>query len=86
MDPIIESGFPPQVQAVREKIAQANAVLFASPEHNAKVSAVLKNTYDWISFTPNLQVAPPIREKPAALMVCSLSGGLKTQEHFRRIC
>lgn len=86
MDPVIENGFPPEVRAVREKIEQAHAVIFASPEHNTKVSAALKNAYDWISFTHNLEIAPPIRGKPAALIVSSLSGGIKTQEHFRRIC
>ena len=65
---------------------QAHAVIFASPEHNYKVSAALKNAYDWISFTHDPKIVSPIREKAAALIVCCLSDGLKTQEHFRRIC
>ncbi len=36
------------VKAFRDKIAAADAVLFATPEHNRSVPAALKNALDWV--------------------------------------
>lgn len=46
-------GMPPPVAAFRERIAQADAVLFAGPEYNNSISGVLKNAIDWASRPPN---------------------------------
>jgi NAD(P)H-dependent FMN reductase len=59
-------------------LTTADGIIFASPNHYDKVSAAFKNAYDWISFTQNPQMPSPIREKPAAFMVCSLGDGHKT--------
>lgn len=81
----MEGGFPPQVIEVRQKIQNADAILVATPEHNYKISAALKNAYDWLSFTDNLEIAPPVKFIPAAIMACSLTGGEKAAEHMVRV-
>ena len=43
------AGAPPAVESLRIAIADADAVLFATPEYNASVPALLKNTLDWMS-------------------------------------
>ena len=58
---LIENGkFPNHVQQAREKVIKADAVLFAIPEYNYRVSAALKNAYDWLSMSvdPANQPAP----------------------------
>src|SRR5918998_4456689 len=40
---------PTSVAALREAIAGADAVLFATPEYNSSIPGVLKNAIDWAS-------------------------------------
>ena len=58
------AGFPTPVVALREQVARADGLLFATPEYNWSVSGALKNAIDWLSRAP----APPIDHKPAAIM------------------
>lgn len=76
-------GFPPAVQKLREKIAAADALFFATPEYNYSVSGVLKNAIDWASRPPN----QPFDDKPVAIMSASggLLGGARAQYHLRQI-
>ena len=48
-DDIREKAYPEPVQRLRKKIAEADAVLFATPEYNYSVAAPLKNAFDWVS-------------------------------------
>ena len=49
---LIENGkFPNHVEQLRQKVIKADAVLFAIPEYNFRVSAALKNAYDWLSMS-----------------------------------
>jgi chromate reductase len=40
---------PPAVRKLRERIEDADAVLFVTPEYNGSVPGVLKNAIDWVS-------------------------------------
>lgn len=43
---------PAPVRELRERIADADAVLFVTPEYNGSVPGVLKNAVDWASRPP----------------------------------
>lgn len=44
-----QHGIPAAAVELRRRMAEAQALLIASPEHNSSYSALLKNTIDWIS-------------------------------------
>jgi chromate reductase len=79
-----QHGYPEAVQALRERIAAADAVLIATPEYNGSLSGVLKNALDWASRSPN----PPLNEKPTAIMGATTGnfGTAKAQVHLRDVC
>ncbi len=41
--------YPPECRALKEAIAEVNAVLFISPEYNRSIPGPLKNAIDWAS-------------------------------------
>ena len=65
---LIGNAFPKEIQEARDKIANADAILFVTPQFFGKVSPALKNAYDWISYSPNLQMPSPIRNIPASMI------------------
>lgn len=67
-----QAGLPASVAQFKEKIANADALLIASPEYNYSVSGVLKNAIDWASRKPNA-----FGGKMAAIMGAS-DGGFGT--------
>jgi chromate reductase, NAD(P)H dehydrogenase (quinone) len=72
-----ESGIPPKVAALADRIAAAEAVVLSSPEYNKMLSGVMKNALDWIS-----RVRPhPLAEKPVAVLAASagVSGGARAR-------
>lgn len=83
-DDVREKGYPPVVEALRKRAAEAKAVLFVTPEYNFSVSGVLKNAIDWLSRPP----ATPIAGKPTAIMGASQgpSGSMRAQYHLRQMC
>lgn len=44
-----EAAFPPEAQALKEKIEAADAIIIATPEYNRSMPGVLKNAIDWAS-------------------------------------
>ncbi|KAK2968886.1 hypothetical protein RJ640_025493 [Escallonia rubra] len=73
--------FPAAVDAFRQKILQADSILFASPEYNYSVTAPLKNAIDWASRPPNVWA-----DKAAAIVSAGGGfGGGRSQYHLRQI-
>jgi chromate reductase, NAD(P)H dehydrogenase (quinone) len=61
-------GLPDPVSDLWQRIADADAVLIATPEYNYGVPGVLKNAIDWVSRPP---AESPLRHKPVAVMGAS---------------
>ncbi len=75
-------GLPEPVSRLRSQIADADAVVLASPEYNWSVTAPLKNAIDWASRAP----ASPLNGKRIALVGGGgRSGGRRSQRHLREI-
>jgi chromate reductase len=81
---IEQLGFPKPVEQLRQKVAAADALVFAVPEYNFSVSGVLKNALEWLSRPPN----SPANAKPCAILGASVSplGTARGQFHLRHIC
>jgi len=78
-----DQGFPPVVTEMAKAIAEADGVIFVTPEYNHTIPGVLKNAVDWISRLPN----QPFAGKPVAIQSASpgLWGGLRAQLHMRHM-
>ncbi|MGC6486347.1 MAG: NADPH-dependent FMN reductase [Planctomycetota bacterium] len=81
-------GLPEGVVALRKEVLAHDAVLFASPEYNASIPAVLKNAVDWVS-RPHAD-EPGVSAwagKVAGLMSSSPGGlgGLRGLAHLRQV-
>lgn len=74
----------PEVQALRDAIAGADAVLIATPEYNSSVPGALKNAIDWAS-RPRGNAS--LDSKPVAVIGTSTGtfGGVWAQADARRI-
>jgi chromate reductase len=75
---------PAEVRLFKEKIRHADAILFATPEHNYTVTAVLKNAIEW-GNRPGGDNS--WNGKPAAIVSASSGprGGARAQLHLRQI-
>jgi len=75
---------PHAVAVLRAAIADADALLFATPEYNASVPGQLKNAIDWASrpYPDNV-----LRGKPAAVVGAStgIFGAVWAQAELRKI-
>jgi chromate reductase len=78
-----EHSPPVAVTALKRAIAEADAVLIATPEYNHSIPGVLKNALDWASrpFPENV-----LKEKPAAVIGAStgLFGAVWAQAEVRK--
>lgn len=79
----LETTVPASWQAIRQRIADADAVLFLTPEYNRSVPAVLKNAVDVLS-RPYGKSA--LTAKPAAVISTSPGalGGFGANHHLRQ--
>jgi len=75
---------PPAVAALQREIAQADAVVFATPEYNGSVPGALKNALDWVSrpFSTNV-----LRHKRVAVIGAStgMFGAAWAQADLRKV-
>jgi len=76
------AGFPAAVAELRQKIAQADGVLIASPEYNFSIPGVLKNVLDYVSRGSD----QPFAGKPVAILSASMGmlGGARMQYDLRK--
>ena len=76
-------GFPAAVLKLGQQVADADAILFATPEYNYSIPGVLKNAIDWLSRLPEA----PFNDKPVAIMGASMGGfgTARSQYHLRQV-
>jgi chromate reductase len=77
-----EEGEPDPVRRFKQAIADADALLIATPEYNHCVPGVLKNAIDWASRPPRQSV---LTNRPIAIMGAATGGGgtARAQAHLR---
>jgi chromate reductase, NAD(P)H dehydrogenase (quinone) len=79
-----EHAPPPAVSALKQAIADADALLVATPEYNSSIPGVLKNALDWASRPVG---DAPLKGKPAAVIGAStgLFGAVWAQAETRKV-
>jgi chromate reductase len=75
---------PAPVAELRQAIADADGLLFATPEYNASIPGVLKNAIDWASRP---RARTPLQGKPAAVVGASTGsfGAVWAQAELRKV-
>jgi chromate reductase len=75
---------PPAVAALRKAVADADAVIVATPEYNSSVPGALKNALDWASRPIATNV---FRNKPVAVIGSSagMFGAVWAQAELRKV-
>jgi len=75
---------PAAVTRFKQAIAEADAVLIASPEYNHTIPGVLQNAIDWAS-RPGFQSV--LKSKPLGLMTASMGpvGGARAQQQLKLV-
>lgn len=75
---------PLPVVVFRRALAEADALLLATPEYNASVPGALKNALDWASRPLDTS---PLRDKPVAVVGASqgIFGAVWAQAELRKI-
>ena len=72
------------VNDLKQRIAAADAVLFATPEYNHSIPGVLKNALDWVSRP---LADTPLKGKPVAVIGAStgMFGAVWAQAELRKV-
>ncbi len=75
---------PDSLRALAAAVAEADVVLFATPEYNASIPGVLKNAVDWAS-RPRAETS--LAGKPTAVMGATTGhfGGVWAQAELRKV-
>jgi chromate reductase len=75
---------PEEVERLKREIADADAILIATPEFNGSIPGQLKNALDWVSRP---LAENPIRSKPVAVIGASTSafGGIWAQRELKKV-
>lgn len=76
----VEEGMPQAMQSLKDKMREADGFIVSTPEHNGSMSAVLKNTIDWLSRIEQ----KVFDDKPTVFMSTSPGprGGASALEHL----
>jgi chromate reductase len=79
-----EHAAPETVVALREAVAEADAVLIATPEYNHSLPGQLKNVLDWLSRPSGKSI---LKGKPAAVVgaTTGLFGAVWAQAEGRKV-
>lgn len=80
---VFAKGYPPAVQALRDRIRRADGLVLATPEYNFSIPGVFKNVIDWLSRGED----QPFAHKPTAILSASPGplGGARVQYDLRRV-
>ena len=81
-------GLPPRAKQLKALMVAHDGFLIASPEYNSSITAVLKNTIDWISRPqPNEPRSYAFRGKVCALLAASPGnlGGVRSLLTVRQV-
>ena len=81
-------GLPDAAQAFKKLMMANDGFLIAAPEYNSSISAVLKNTIDWVSRpVPDEPRLAAFQGKAAVLMSAAAGGfgGVRSLAHVRSI-
>jgi chromate reductase, NAD(P)H dehydrogenase (quinone) len=72
------------VASLRQAVADADAILFATPEYNHSIPGQLKNAVDWLSRP---FATTPLRNKPALVVGASTGafGAVWSQAELRKV-
>jgi len=85
---IEDAGMPKNVEAFKEKIAQADGIVIASPEYNFSVPGGLKNAIDWAS-RPEADLTKVFGGNKVALIggvSSGIRGTARMRMHMENIC
>jgi NAD(P)H-dependent FMN reductase len=80
-----DNDYPQVALDFKQKIAEADAILFVTPEYNRSIPGVLKNAIDWASRPWGHSVWG---NKPGAIIGTSIGalGTALAQSHLRSVC
>ena len=76
---------PASVRELRERIAQADGLLFVTPEYNGSIPGVLKNAIDWASRPPRGGAALWGKTAAVAGATTGQYGAIWAQQDLRRV-
>ncbi|MFI5333782.1 MAG: NADPH-dependent FMN reductase, partial [Chlamydiales bacterium] len=68
-----KEGMPSNAKRLKQLMVNSDVIMIASPEYNATVSAILKNSLDWASRSENEASRSAFKGKKFALMSASPS-------------
>ena len=79
-----DKNYPPEGKAIKDAIANVDAVLFVTPEYNRSIPGALKNAIDWASRPWGTN---SFARKPSAIIGTSPGkiGTAVAQQHLRSI-
>lgn len=83
-----EHGVPQSARDLKLAMADADALIFVSPEYNGSIPGTLKNTIDWISRPDKpYDGGPFLKGKPVLMASASPGyfGGARMQFHLRDV-